>query len=99
MVNAHGKEPLRPPKICCRHRITNSRKTFLKAARLSFLKSAMVLKSGFKPPNNQTTSMLRWGLGFQPPAREYRMKIPPNSTLLMIGDSITDCDRAQIKSL
>ena len=42
-----------------RHRITNSRKTFLKAARLSLLKSAMVLKSGFKVRNSQMTSMLR----------------------------------------
>jgi hypothetical protein len=34
--------------------------TFLNAARLSLLKSAMVLKSGFKVRNSQMTSMLRW---------------------------------------
>ena len=34
--------------------------TFLNAARLSLLKSAMVLKSGFKLRNSQMTSMLRW---------------------------------------
>ena len=49
----------RPNRSSRRHRITNSRKTFLNAARLSLLKSAMVLKSGFKLRNSQMTSMLR----------------------------------------
>ena len=49
----------RPNKSRFRHRITNSRKIFLNAVRLALLKSAMVLKSGFKLRNSQMTSMLR----------------------------------------
>src|ERR1700730_488083 len=49
----------RPNRSRRRHRITNSRKTFLNAARLSLRKSAIVLKSGFRPPSSQMISMLR----------------------------------------
>lgn len=48
----------RPNGSSRRHKITNPRKTFLNAARLSLLKSAMVLKSGFKLSNNMSRAIV-----------------------------------------
>ena len=58
-ARAINRQQLAPDRSSRRHKITKSRKTFLNAARLSLLNSAMVLKSGFKLRNSQMTSMLR----------------------------------------
>lgn len=50
----------RPNRSSCRHRMTNSRNTCLKADRFTRRKSAMVRKSGFRCRSSQITSILRW---------------------------------------